>query len=226
MLLHFPAPDRLERSDADVQRHTPHENPRLLDAGQELFREVQARRRRRDGSVARGIDRLVPLQILRTGFAPDVRRKGSLPQTLQFGPDVRFELQHPPAVGFLSDDLPPQLRVELQRLADLQLSRGVQQRMPAVASVSTHEERVHPSPRPATADNACRHDASVVQNEEVSRPQVPGEVSEPPVFPPPPPSGEHQQARIVPWCCRLDGDELPRENVVEFFKLHPVRLPC
>src|SRR5262249_2923411 len=79
---------RREGAGADVERDRD-----VVEAGQHLVGEVQARRRRRDRAGRAGEDGLVALSVVLrwAGGAIDVRRQRQLPPVVEDGEDRRVE---------------------------------------------------------------------------------------------------------------------------------------
>src|ERR1041385_4376113 len=75
---------RLKRAETDVQSHARPRDAALLEAIEDGRREMQARRRRRDGAGLMSVDRLITIAIGGMGLAfANVRRQRNLAMTLE-----------------------------------------------------------------------------------------------------------------------------------------------
>ena len=82
--------DGEERAGADVQRHEVARDAARVERRHQLGREVQPRRRRGDGAIVRGVDRLVvaAVGILRRAPAGDVGRQRHAPDAGDRGIEI------------------------------------------------------------------------------------------------------------------------------------------
>ena len=157
---------------------------------------MQPSRGRSDRAVRTRVDRLVAGPVLLGRLACDVRRERDLPCALEQSTHGARRLEPDPELS-LAEGMehrgPASLQLHhgaradsLARLSEADPAQrvgGARQRPRRVhVRVWTHQKQLDPSAAPLLpAEEPCGDDAGVVQDHDVSAPEEPGPVQEPPV---------------------------------------------
>ncbi len=214
-------PERLEGARAHVQRHERAAHAARLELGEHGGIEVQARRGRGDGARLTRIDGLIAFPIRLLGRAVDVGRKRHLAERLEEFEHIGRELQAE-QVAVAVDQA--RAASSGQKHRGPRLERFARARVNQRRARREHplEQQLDPAAAFLRAANPRRHDAGVVEHQEVVRAQQPRKIAEIEVAPQPARAVERQHPAAA---ARLGGplrNQLGGKLEVKILALHPI----
>ncbi len=223
MLADVVHPDRLERAGADVQRDVRAGEPGIPARGQQDFVEVQACSRRGHRARRARIDSLVALTVEVLRGTLHVRRQRNLAAAFKNRTRSLGEIEHPELVLTTRDGRgraagKPDRRPHGGRLARAQLH----QRAASVEHPLEHQ--LDAAARFLRAEQSGRHDARVVEHQQVATAQQLRQVGELPVGDGAAGSVQVQKPAVPASRGRMPRDQVVGQFVVEFGAQHGARM--